>query len=184
MTPESRPPGPSKGKPGKDPFGPPLEEAHVREVFRRLVARSAAEQQAFVAKVNWNIVDPITELKLIAWLEQALYGTSCEFALALLDRLPHPKRARHVERFQLALPRLPREVAERLQNAFGPVLGGLPKRPAGNRALPAKPHTPKPNDHLAKHESVAAPTEPPKDAGGDELQRLKEFFDRFGGGAR
>ena len=129
MTGPEKPAVPGKGKPGKDPFGPPLEEAHVRELFRRLAARPATEQQAFVTRVNWNLLDATSERYLIAWLATALFGGSRDFALAVLDRLPHPKRARHVERFQALLPRLAPDVAEKLQNAFGPVLGGLPKSP-------------------------------------------------------
>jgi hypothetical protein len=145
---------PPKGKPGKDPFGPPLEPAFVREVFRRLEARTPAEQRAFVTKVNWNLIDPTVEAHLMAWLARALKGPNREFALGVLDKLPHPKRARHVERFRAFLP------DEALQNAFGPVLGGLPKRP-GARKPDARPE--------------------PKEATGEDLQRLKSFFDKFGG---
>lgn len=154
---------PTKGKPGKDPFGPPLEEAHVREVFRRLVGRPPAEQEAFIKRVNWNLVDAATELHLMAWLDAALAGPLANFALDTLDRLPHPKRARHVGRFRARLGTLDQVTGKRLQDAFGPVLGGMPKRKASGKATPA-----------------AAP----KEATEDELQRLKDFFDRFGGGAR
>lgn len=156
----------NKGKPGKDPFGPPLEESHVREIFRRLSARPPAEQQAFIGRVNWNLVDAATELHLMTWLEAALHGPSRDFALGVLDRLPHPKRARHVARFRATLPRLSPDVAERLQNAFGPVLGGLPKRPGARPAVNKGPAPAKPE---------------PKEATGDDLQRLKDFFDKFGG---
>lgn len=149
---------PAKGKPGKDPFGPPLDDGHSREFFRRLAARPAAEQQAFIGKVNWNLVDAGTEAHLMAWLATALRGPSRDFALGVLDRLPHPKRARHVERFRALLASLEPAVAEKLQNAFGPVLGGLPKRPFHKK-----------------------PVETPKEASGEDLERLKAFFDKFGG---
>ena len=148
----------TKGKPGKDPFGPPLEEAQVREVFRRLLARPLAEQQAFIGKVNWNLLDATVEAHMMAWLAGAIAGPSPEFALGILDRLPHPKRGRHAERFRELLPGLPPKTAERLQNAFGPVLGGLPKRP---KAAPGKPE--------------------PKEASSEQLESLKAFFDKFGG---
>jgi hypothetical protein len=76
----------------------------------------------------------------------------------VLDKLPHPRRARHVDRFQAILPELPPATAQALQNAFGPVLGGMPKRPGAKAKAPE-----------------------PKEASGDDLQRLKDFFDKFGG---
>lgn len=158
-------PAPQKGKPGKDPFGPPLEESQVREVFRRLAARPPKEQQAFVGRVNWNLVDATTEHYLMAWLAGALGGPSSQFALETLDKLPHPKRARHVERFRALLDNLDVDTARRLQNAFGPVLGGLPKRPYGGKKPAAATATP----------------DPKGPASGEELQRLKDFFDKFGG---
>ncbi|MDB5099292.1 MAG: hypothetical protein JWM80_3713 [Cyanobacteria bacterium RYN_339] len=157
------------GKPGKDPFGPPLEPAQVREFFRRLEARPAEDQRAFVAKVNWNLLDATIEARLMAWLADALQDSNRDFALGILDKLPHPKRARHVERFRAALADLPAATAEKLQNAFGPVLGGLPKRPGG-KAAPATNAPP-----------AAKTTQDPKEASGEDLERLKAFFDKFGG---
>jgi hypothetical protein len=95
---------------------------------------------------------------MMAWLAQALGGPSQAFVLETLEKLPHPKRARHVEVFRALLPGLEAQTAEQLQNAFGPVLGGLPKHAQKKGGKPE-----------------------PKEATGEDLQRLKSFFDKFGG---
>lgn len=158
-------------KPQRDPFLEPLDPAQVREFFRRLEARPQAEQQAFVARVNWNLVDPTTESRLMAWLATNVASgdpSREDFALALLDKMPHFRRGRYAAQFQALLPRLRESVATRLANAFGPVLGGEPKRSTKPGA--AKPGAAKP-----------APIAPNREANADDLSKLKDFFGKFGG---
>ncbi|HEY9722331.1 MAG TPA: hypothetical protein V6D47_09965 [Oscillatoriaceae cyanobacterium] len=149
--------GPKKPR---DPFIAPLDGPQLRGFFRRLHARPWAEQQAFVARVNWNLVDPGTEYHLMSWLAMQLESSEPErqaFALATLGKLPHFKRGRHAERFKRLMPRLDTDLATRLAEAFGPVLGGPPKRPKGK------------------------PAAAPKVASVDDLSKLKDFFGKFGG---
>ena len=164
-------PTPPAAKPPKDPFGPPLDEGQVREVFRRLSARPPAEQRAFVTRINWNLLDPTVELQLMAWLARGVAGPEPAFALELLNKLPHPKRARHAARFRALLADLSPATAAQLQNAFGPVLGGLPKRPGGQR----------PGGGPPKPDSPPKPEPEPKEASHEQLESLKAFFDKFGG---
>lgn len=144
----------------RDPFGPPLAADELRELFRRLSARPWADQEAFVARVNWNLADPNGEARLMAWLLGCI--THAEparqvFALKILDRLPHPKRARHADAFAALLPALDEDLQARLKNAFGPVLGGARK--------PSK-----------KPAAATAPPQPPKAASSDDLAKLQAFF--------
>lgn len=153
--------GPKKPR---DPFIGPLDASQLRGVFRRLYARPWAEQQAFVARVNWNLVDQATEHHLMAWLAAQLVSSAPEhqsFALATLGKLPHFRRGRYAERFRALLPQLDADLAARLAEVFGPVLGGPPKR--GKNAKPK------------------APPAPQKEATADDLSKLKDFFGKFGG---
>lgn len=159
-------PGPEKkGKPGKDPFLPPLDAQQTQEFFRRLEARSQEEQEAFVKRVNWNLLDATTDHRLFGWLITNLASgdvTRERFVLTVLAKLPHPRRARHAPRFQPLLDRLEPTVAKELAAVFGPVLGGPPKRPASKG--PARP--------------APKAQEPPREASNDDLERLKHFFNK------
>jgi hypothetical protein len=163
----------ARPKPPKDPFGPPLDHGQMREVFRRLSHRPQAEQELFVAKVNWNLLDEPTEHRLMGWLlDQLQSGEPAreDFALRILDKLPHVRRAKHAPRFARILEALEPETARRLADAFGPVLGGAPKRPKGAaKPQPGKPVAP------------PAPPAPPREASTDDLSKLKDFFGKFGG---
>lgn len=144
------------------PFGPPLDHGEAREFFRRLAGRPFAAQQAFVAKVNWNLIDAATEHHLMVWLAGGLLGSDPEeqgFVLKTLDKLPHPKRGRHASLFADLLPALDEDLKVRLQAVFGPVLGG--PRKASKRPV--------------------APPATPKAASGDDLAKLKDFFGKSGG---
>lgn len=162
--------GGDRPKPPRDPFGPPLEHGHVREVFRRLEKRPQSEQEAFVAKVNWNLLDETTEFRLMGWLIDNLQSQDPArqaYVVKVLNKLPHFRRAKHAPRFQRVLGQLPPEVAAQVADAFGPVLGGAPKRPKGAPAV--KPQAPK------------IEAAPPKEATGEDLSKLKDFFGKFGG---
>jgi hypothetical protein len=142
----------------------------MREVFRRLARRPQAEQEAFVAKVNWNLLDEATEFRLMGWLIDNLRSQDPArqaYVVKLLEKLPHFRRAKHAPRFQAVLAELPLEVASQVADAFGPVLGGAPKRP---KSAPAPVKAP------AKAEPA-----PPKEATNDDLSKLKDFFGKFGG---
>lgn len=144
------------------PFGPPLDDGEARELFRRLSARPQAEQQAFVARVNWNLIDPATEQRLMTWLAGGLLLPEPErqaFVLKTLDKLPHPRRGRHASLFAELLPALDEDLRLRLQTVFGPVLGGPRKK--SSRPMP--------------------PPAPPKAASHDDLSKLKDFFGKSGG---
>lgn len=158
-TPDPRP------KP-RDPFGPPLDHNQVREVFRRLAARPQSEQEAFVAKVNWNLLDEPSEHRLVGWLLDNLRSSDPArqaFVIRLLNKLPHFKRAKHAPRFQAVLAELSPDLAQEVADAFGPVLGGAPKASAKGGKKPARS------------------PEPPRDASGEDLEKLKDFFGKFGG---
>jgi hypothetical protein len=163
----------ARPKPPKDPFGPPLDHGQMREVFRRLALRPQPEQELFVAKVNWNLLDESTEFRLMGWLiDQLRSGVPAreDFAVRVLDKLPHVRRAKHAPRFAHVLDALEPETARRLADAFGPVLGGAPKRPKG----PSKPQPAKPR-------AAVTPPAPPREATTDDLSKLKDFFGKFGG---
>lgn len=146
------------------PFGPPLDDSESRELFRRLTARPAADQQAFVARVNWNLIDQATEQRLMTWLAGGLLLPEPErqaFVLKTLDKMPHPRRGRHASLFAELLPVLDEDLRVRLQTVFGPVLGGPRKKSTRPPAQAAPP--------------------PPKAASDDDLAKLKNFFGRSGG---
>jgi hypothetical protein len=158
------PPRDTRPKP-PHPFGPALDDGEAREFFRRLGARPVAEQEAFVGRVNWNLIDPGVESRLMAWLAGLLLLPDADrqrFALRTLDKLPHPKRGRHTSLFAELLPALDEDLRARLAAAFGPVLGG-PRKPSSR---PAKP---------------APPPAPPKAASSDDLAKLRDFFGKSGG---
>lgn len=147
------------------PFGPPLDDDESREFFRRLSARPAADQQHFVGRVNWNLIDQATGQRLMAWLAGGLLLPDPErqaFVLKTLDKLPHPKRGRYASVFAELLPVLDEDLRVRLQTVFGPVLGG-PRKASSRAAAPA-----------------AAPS-PPTPASGDDLSKLQAFFGKSGG---
>ncbi len=156
---------PTPPRPKPHPFGPPLDDGESREFFRRLSARPAPDQQAFVGRVNWNLIDQPTEQRLMTWLAGGLLLPDPErqaFVLKTLDKMPHPRRGRHASLFAELLPALDEDLRVRLQTVFGPVLGGPRKK--SNR--PA---------------TQAAPPAPPKAASGDDLAKLKDFFGKSGG---
>ena len=147
------------------PFGPGLDDGEAREFFRRMSARPSADQQAFVARVNWNLIDLATEQRLMTWLAGGLLLPDVErqrFVLKTLDKMPHPRRGRHASLFAELLPALDEDLQARLKAAFGPVLGGPRKKPA-------------------KPAASAAPPPAPKAASGDDLAKLKDFFGKSGG---
>lgn len=163
-------PTPPRPKP-KDPFGPPLEHNQVREVFRRLGTRPQAEQEAFVSKINWNLLDESSEYRLVGWLLDNLRSPDAPrqaYVVALLNKLPHHKRARHAPRFRALMETLSPTLRTQVADAFGPILGGAPKPSKAK----GKPPAPAP---VAKAEP---PT--PKEATGDDLAKLKDFFGKFG----
>ena len=149
------------GRPGRDPFGPPLDPAELRGVFRRLWARPFEEQAAFVARVNWNVLDVASEAYLMGWLADCLRGDveAQRLALSTLDKLPHAKRGRHASAFRLVQAEVDEDLAARLAAVFGPVLGG----PRKGAARPSKA------------------AEPPRAASEDDLAKLKSFFGGSGG---
>lgn len=163
----------------RDPFGPPLDHNQVREVFRRLAKRPQAEQEAFVSKLNWNLLDERSEHRLVGWLLDNLCSgdpARQAYVLKLLNKLPHFKRARHAPRFQAVLTQLSPDLAEEVADAFGPVLGGAPKKSSKGPAATAKAPAGAPQPPAA----VRAP-EPAREASGDDLSKLKDFFGKFGG---
>jgi hypothetical protein len=87
----------------------------------------------------------------------------------LLNKLPHFRRAKHAPRFQRLLGDMPPDLAAQVADAFGPVLGGAPKRPKAPAKGPVK--------------APAAPKEeaPTQEASTDDLSKLKDFFGKFGG---
>lgn len=166
----------------RDPFGPPLDHNQVREVFRRLAKRPQAEQEAFVSKLNWNLLDERAEHRLVGWLlENLCSGEPARqaYVLRLLNKLPHFKRARHAPRFQAVLPQLSPDLAEEVADAFGPVLGGAPKKSSKGPAAAAKDPAGAPQPPTTTG-AVRAP-EPAREASGDDLSKLKDFFGKFGG---
>jgi hypothetical protein len=111
-----------------------------------------------VARLNWNLVDPQTEAGLFAWLARCLLSDVAKqqaFALKVLGRLAHPRRARYVTLFKQVQEQVDEDLAARLADVFGPVLGGAPKR-------------------------KTRPPEAPKPADAHELERLREFFQKSG----
>lgn len=165
-TPEAKP----KPKPQRDPFGEPLDPGTLREFFRRFYARPQAEQEAFIARVNWNLLDQPTEHRVIEWMITNLRSGEAariDFVLAQLEKQPHPRRGRHAVRFRQVKAELPEPLQKRLADVFGPVLGGAPKRPG----FKAQQNRPQPQ---------AAPAAP-REATSDDLSKLKDFFGKFGG---
>lgn len=142
----------------RSPFGPPLDEVEFRGALRRFWGRPYAEQEAFVARLNWNLVDPQTEAGLFGWLAHCLLSDATDqqaFALKLLGRLPHPRRARYATLFTSVRDQVDEDLAARLAAVFGRVLGGAPKR------KPRPPETAKPAET-------------------SELERLRDFFQKSG----
>jgi hypothetical protein len=166
----------------RDPFGPPLDHNQVREVFRRLATRPQADQEAFVSKLNWNLLDERAEHRLVGWLLDNLCSgepARQAYVLKLLNKLPHFKRARHAPRFQAVMASLSPDLAEEVADAFGPVLGGAPKKSTKGPAAAVKaPGVPAPKPVV---QTGGRSPEPPREASGDDLSKLKDFFGKFGG---
>lgn len=142
----------------RSPFGPPLDDTEFRGALRRFWGRSYAEQEAFVARLNWNLVDTQTEAGLFNWLAHCLTSDAPNqqtFALKVLGRLPHPRRARYVTLFAQVRNRVDEDLTARLAEVFGPVLGGPPKS--------------KKRSHEAS-----------KPADAQELEKLRAFFQNSG----
>jgi hypothetical protein len=142
----------------RSPFGPTLDDVEFRGAMRRFWGRTYDEQEAFVSRLNWNLVDAQTEAAFFHWLGHCLASRAPlqqGFALKLLGRLPHPRRARYATMFGRIRDEVDDDLAARIAEVFGPVLGGAPKR---RKRL----------------------QEDSKPADESELQQLQEFFRKAG----
>ncbi|MEB3197635.1 MAG: hypothetical protein VKP62_10575 [Candidatus Sericytochromatia bacterium] len=145
----------------RSPFGPALDEPELRGWHRRFRQLPLTEQLTLFARTNWNLLDPAVEHLWMHWLADCLRQDDPEIqgkTIQALSRLPHSRRARHVSLYSELLPELDADLAARLADAFGPVLGGAPRRRQAPKAV--------------------APTERAADAG--DLDRLQAFFARTG----
>ena len=146
-------------KPQKNPFSAPLDFDQLHEFFRRLEARTPAEQAAFVRRINWNLLDAGTEHRLVSWLIGRLRSAEPDVALEVLGKLPRYRRGRYAPRLSPLVGTLPPETAR----ALAALLPGL--------------RAPKP----APAPKQARPPATPKAASEADLSQLKDFFGKFGG---